>query len=275
MATYKDIHGFKIQNVSSDPPTSVAGDMWYNSTSGDLKVNLGTPVGSWSTGGSLNTAIRALGGAGTQTAALAFGGNAPPGTADTESYNGSSWTELNNLNTARGYLSGTGTTNTAALAFGGALPTVAITESWNGSNWTEVNDLNTARYNLSGVGSNTAALAFGGVSETADTELWNGSNWTEVNNLNSGRASAGSSLIGTTTASLIFGGRLAPAVTNLSESWNGTNWTEVADLNVSRDRLAGSGNDSAALAFGGATPPHSAATEEWNLSGGVSTIDAS
>ena len=52
MATYKDIHGFKIQNVSSDPPTSVAGDMWYNSTSGDLKVNLGTPVGSWSTGGS-------------------------------------------------------------------------------------------------------------------------------------------------------------------------------------------------------------------------------
>jgi hypothetical protein len=74
MATYKDIHGFKIQNVSSDPPTSVAGDMWYNSPSGNLKVNLGTPVGAWSTGGAMNTGRYALGSAGTQTAALAFGG---------------------------------------------------------------------------------------------------------------------------------------------------------------------------------------------------------
>ena len=37
MATYKDIHGSKIQNVSSDSPTAVAGDLWYNSTSGDFK----------------------------------------------------------------------------------------------------------------------------------------------------------------------------------------------------------------------------------------------
>ena len=89
MATYKDIHGFKIQNVSSDPPTSVAGDMWYNSTSGDLKVNLGTPVGSWSTGGAVNDARFAMASAGTQTAAVIAGGGAAPLRAKVEEYNGS------------------------------------------------------------------------------------------------------------------------------------------------------------------------------------------
>ena len=92
MAKYKDIHGFKIQNVSSDPPTSVAGDVWYNSTSGDLKVNLGTPSGAWSTGGTLGTARNAASGSGTQTAALCFGSLS--NVADTELYNGTSWTEL-------------------------------------------------------------------------------------------------------------------------------------------------------------------------------------
>jgi hypothetical protein len=53
---------------------------------------------------------------GTNTAALAFGGDPPVG--NTESWNGTSWTELNDLNTARRILTGAGT-STAALAFGG------------------------------------------------------------------------------------------------------------------------------------------------------------
>jgi hypothetical protein len=74
--------------------------------------------GAWATGGSLNTAREKLGGAGTQTAALAFGGIAPALTGATESYNGTTWTELNSLNTARRSLGGAGT-QTAALGFGG------------------------------------------------------------------------------------------------------------------------------------------------------------
>jgi hypothetical protein len=44
-----------------------------------------------------------LGQAGTQTAALAFGGYTAPGVVSvaTESYNGSSWTSVNSMNTAR------------------------------------------------------------------------------------------------------------------------------------------------------------------------------
>ena len=56
MAEYKAIHGFTVQNRTSDPVPSAAG--------------------SWATGGALNTARAGLGSAGngTQTAALTFGG---------------------------------------------------------------------------------------------------------------------------------------------------------------------------------------------------------
>jgi hypothetical protein len=76
---------------------------------------------SWATSpGSLNTGRSNLGGAGTQTAGLAFGGNYPPAiTGATEEYDGTSWaTSPGSLNTARRYLAGCGI-QTAALAFGG------------------------------------------------------------------------------------------------------------------------------------------------------------
>ena len=61
----------------------------------------GTAVGSWATGGTLNSAPANFAGAGIQTAVTAFGGQPPPAQAITESYNGSNWTEVNDLNTAR------------------------------------------------------------------------------------------------------------------------------------------------------------------------------
>jgi hypothetical protein len=66
----------------------------------------------------LNTARQLILDAGTQTAALAFGGESPPATGTTESYNGSAWTEVNDLNTARMQVSWIWNSNTA-LAFGG------------------------------------------------------------------------------------------------------------------------------------------------------------
>ena len=57
---------------------------------------------------SLNTARRYAAGFGTQTAAVASGGNGTARTADSEEYNGTSWTEGNNLNTARQGAAGAG-----------------------------------------------------------------------------------------------------------------------------------------------------------------------
>ena len=69
-------------------------------------------------------------GAGTVSAALAFGG----ASAVTEDWNGANWVEVADLNTARENHGGVGTT-TAAIAFGGSSPTavIASTEEWNGN----------------------------------------------------------------------------------------------------------------------------------------------
>jgi hypothetical protein len=91
MATYKGIQGFTIQNLSADPSNPIEGQVWYNSTSNVWKVEEATTAGAWATGGSLNTARYALAGAGTQTSALAFGGNDPTRTGATEEYNGATW----------------------------------------------------------------------------------------------------------------------------------------------------------------------------------------
>ena len=115
------------------------------------------------------------------TSALAFGGNTPPGANykdETELWNGTNWTEVNDLNTARQYIAGTGI-QASALAFGGEpVPSNGgKTEEWNGSGWAEVADLNTARKGSAGTGTTTAGLASGGyiTAETAATEEWSSS----------------------------------------------------------------------------------------------------
>ena len=75
MAEYKGTHGTKIQNYTSDPANPLTGQVWYNETTNGLKYEYQSTISTWSTGGNLNTARRILAGAGTQTSALAFGGN--------------------------------------------------------------------------------------------------------------------------------------------------------------------------------------------------------
>jgi hypothetical protein len=101
MTTYKDIHGTQVEVRSDDPSNPVNGQIWYNTTDLKLRGFSLNPVGAWSSGGNLNTGRSNVGGAGTQTAGLAFGGSSPPFVGITEKYNGTSWTEVNDMNTAR------------------------------------------------------------------------------------------------------------------------------------------------------------------------------
>jgi hypothetical protein len=75
MTTYNELAGFRVNYLSSDPTLNSGneGQVWYNSTSGQLKSLV--QIKSWSAGGNLGTARRQLAGAGTQTAGLAFGGS--------------------------------------------------------------------------------------------------------------------------------------------------------------------------------------------------------
>ena len=132
MAEYKEIHGTKIRNYTTNPDNPITGEVWYNETDKVLKFQYPntTTAGSWRTGGSMNTSRENVAGSGIYTAALGFGGYASgPGapTGDTESYNGTSWTEGPNLATARRGLSGSsGHSKTAALATAG-YPTYNLT----------------------------------------------------------------------------------------------------------------------------------------------------
>ena len=257
MSKYKEIKGFKVQTLASDTVTSQA------------------LVGSWASGGSLNT-TRALGlGSGTQTAALMAGGyTSPPYSAKTETelYNGSSWTEVADLNTGKSGIMGGGTQTSAIGASG------STAESWNGSAWTEVADLNTSRSGGGGVGqSSSAAFVFGGYigpPRSAAAEQWNGSSWTEVGDLNSAKDEQAS--VGTTTSALSVGGTVTAVIAE-NESWNGSAWTEVADLNTARSGVTGSGDDNTTgIVFGGYNPGGAngvAVTESWDGSSWTEVSD--
>ena len=73
MAGYNEIRGLRVKYLSADPSNAEDGQVWYNSTSGTLRVQ-GIGIASWSSGGNLATGRSLLGSAGTQTAGLGFGG---------------------------------------------------------------------------------------------------------------------------------------------------------------------------------------------------------
>ena len=243
------------------PSTSLAVNESYNGT-------------SWTEVNNLNTARSELGGLGTQTAAVAFGGFISETTtyqAITETWDGTSWTEVNNLNTTRGEMGSTGT-STAGLSFGGYYPSHHNTgETWDGTCWTETTELQTSGYYIAGAGSSTSALATGRAGNPSGpgalTEIYNGTSWSETGDLNALRDNGAA--FGTVNTSAIFcGGYRPPAnppVANSAqtEQFNGSTWTALADMGTARNFLVGCGTTTLGLVDMG-TGGASAATEEWS-----------
>jgi hypothetical protein len=274
---------------------AITGDFYYNSTTGQFKTvnDGGAPIGTWASGGNMNTGRGYLGAAGTQTAALAISGApTPPFTyvANVENYNGSSWTEIADVNGARHEASGFGTTTAAIYAAGygpnSLTPTERTdkTESWNGSSWTEVADTNEIKNIMGSGGTATAGVIYGGAvhpnpapTATANTEYWNGSAWSEQNNMNQARSYLAG--FGTQTSITAAGGNIGTAgttPTNVVETWDGTSWTEVSEVNTNRTQYASSGASSpSGLIFGGYTTTIVANTEAWDGSSWTETGDLS
>ena len=280
---YQDREGFNIQNFSADQ-TSV-GQIYYNTSSGSFKAVTagGVPIGTWSSGGTMNTARSDLSAAvfGPSSAGLGIGGYNPPGSpsarAITESYNGSSWTEVADLNTGRWIAAGFGTQTSAVNSCGCTVDSSQFTaeaETWNGSSWTAAPDVNTTRrsYGASGA-SSTSGLMFGGRNVPAYfavTESWDGSSWTEVGDLNTARAYMAGN--GTQTSAVTASG-LAPSPTTVSETWNGSSWTEITELSTARHdaSMFGSGNTDAIIS--GGSPNPKALTEYWDGSSWTEVAD--
>jgi hypothetical protein len=276
MTTYKELFGKYVQNYASDPTsTDAVGQIWYNTTTGTFRTALGN-YGVWSSAAAFNTSRSAASLAGTQTAAVLFGGYVQPtppqvvAQTTTEKWNGTVWTSNpTGLNTAR-YGAFTFGTQTAALAAGGNLadPTSYSTtavESFNGSTWTNGTGINTPRYNggSSQAGPQTAGLIFGGFrinpgfTQMSSSESWNGSSWTNTPSLNTGPAFSGGTGIGTQSAAM-YAGR-EPVVTTV-EVYNGTSWTSGTALPIGRNSGGGAGTQTAALLFTGYLAPASSLT---------------
>ena len=115
MSEYKKIHGIHIQSLASDPSNLGAGQVWYNTTSNQLKITSNKTTGTWATGDTMGQTRYDAVGAGIQTDAIGYGSYY----SATEHYDGSAWTaggtRLENVS----YSSGCGATSTTAINFGG------------------------------------------------------------------------------------------------------------------------------------------------------------
>jgi len=230
----------------------------------------------------MNTARGYMVGFGTQTAALASGGNdgSPPGkTSATEEYNGSSWSEVNNGNDQ---VKGGGCgTQTAGLTFGGQPGARTDTAEYDGTNWTTGGALNTGRTTIGGGGTQTAGMAMCGETppsnRVSNYEEYNGTSWTAGSNLTIAR-NVFVNGVGTQTAGLMFGGTISspPLVLgNATEQYNGTSWSSVANLATGRTKDGGTGIQTAGLSFGGQTSPGNDVTNTEEFVTGSETITAS
>ena len=273
MAGYNEIKGLRVKYLSADPSNAENGQVWYNSTTGNLRV-LGIGSGAWISSTPLSEARRLGGGFGITSAAITFGGFGPPDNKTTsEEYNGSGWTSGGALNNGTARFAGSVGTLTAGLTAGGlSTPTVYqnSAEEYNGTAWTSVTNLPVARGagSTGGIGIQTAAIiAVGGtgIPTTADaaTLKYDGTNWTAGGSMNTARVyTAG---FGTQTAGLYMGG--APGTKANVELYDGTSWSETTDMNTGRYSLVTSNNSpqtSGIGASGYAAPGLSVATESWD-----------
>ena len=209
----------------------------------------------------LNTARWGLGGAGTKSAAIVFGGRNPPVGQDlalSEEYNGTSWSEGPDLNTAT-RVCGRGTgTSTAALKHGGhsGSPSTSnkTAEEWNGSSWSNGGASTNNHDGTMQIGTQTAAASCGSNPPTgAKTEEYNGTSWTASNDMPYSAYQGSAS--GSQTAGVVFGGGY-PAKNNSAE-YDGTNWTAgntLLQTTVGQGGNGGSGTQALAIGAGGYTP---------------------
>ena len=134
-----------ILGTSSSSAIFVGGD---NGTGANFIANVEQWNGSsWTEITDLNTGRGDLGGAGSVTAGLVFGGKTGPSsyTGTTELWNGSSWSEQGDLSSNRGNSSGNRGTSLATWAAGGESPgAVTTVEEWTGAGATITETITTS-----------------------------------------------------------------------------------------------------------------------------------
>ena len=264
MAEYRELVGEAVKNISGSTGV-IEGQIWYDTSATNFKLQSVTSSASWASGGAVPVATNQAAAAGTYLSGIMFGGNTPSASptysAQSLTYDGSSWTATPSLNAGRGGIGGANSgTSTATLAFQGSAgaPLHAMTnsEEWDGSSWTATPALNTATALAGGSGTSTAALCVGGelqapsFGDSNRTEEWNGSSWTSVTNRPA--SIRNHSLFGLQTAAVSC---MGINYTTTAQEYDGTNWTSGGANNTARRGANdGTGSESAGLVAGGQAP---------------------
>ena len=252
-------------------------------------------AGVWASGGNLNTARGSFNTSyGTQTAALATGGERTPGgTQETavESYNGTSWTTGTALPTATNAMGGGGP-QTAAIMMGGNTPDdvrTAAALDYDGSTWTSAGTMPQVSGATRGFGTQTAALCVGGQQNPgntyhATTMEYDGASWSNggaypVNNTPS-QGVINLMGFGTQTSGLCAGGSHGNGFGSNNRlntnSYNGSTWS--AENNLQSLALFGGafGTQGGGIISGYAPPPVGlTTTQRWDGNGWTTTTSNS
>jgi len=214
MSTYKEIQGYKIDSVSTDPTNIQEGQIWYNTTSDYLKY--GGP-GGWASMTACPQANYDALGAGSATSFVYTGGTVNPPTTPgqlTQEWNGSAWSTGGALgaNTYNGGICGQ--SNTAALRMGG--------------------------------------YTSGPVAHNATCDLYNGTSWASKNNM-TGNAE-GNMGVGTSTSAMTLGGAGGTLAQDSSQQWDGTCWSVAPTMSYGVYAIAGHGDSSTSAYTSGGQP---------------------
>ena len=197
---------------------------------------------TWAASATLGVA-RSGGAAGTQNAALIFGGKDPSSNAtDTvERYNGSTWSEVSDLPSlsAAGYTGGFGTQNDAYAVLENS--EAADGQNFNGTSWSETAANNTFRQQFGIDGSHNSAIMVGAYPSPTwyCAETWDGTSWTTVTQLPNGARQP--TISGTANAAHAQGNHAQLNGGRTYYQWNGSSWDSSPVLNCKRGYSSDSG----------------------------------
>ena len=249
--------GLAFGGTSNNGPTEVVTAISYDGS-------------SWTSIADMNLARIHLSGFGTQTAAVAAGGqtDAPSSPTQTETWDGTSWA-ISSATLASGGAAQSAMrvgTSTRGVVAGGYNPSISnATQIYDSSTnvvtsaaWASGNNMPGTFFGFcgGGVGTQTASLSMGGNDVVATINKYDGSSWTaNPSGLNTGRRSGAS--FGTQTAALMAGGYLGPpgAFSNATEEFDGSSASAQNTMPYSASNNFGFGTQTAAAVSGGYAPP--------------------
>ena len=257
MSGYNEIRGLRVKYLSADPANAENGQVWYNNTTGNLRVEGMLLPGAWASASNSNVpGLAGQSGGGNAASGLVGGGDNgggfPTWPSATQEYDGSIWTSAGNYPIS-GQIPFAGTSLPTLMGIGGNQngPVVSTTASYNGSSWTGETNYPVALNAGAGAGTQTALVytgggtgTFGGAPLQTATNEYDGSSWTGGGAYPTGTVNL--RLCGTQTAALGKGGT-TPSYVKTTFNYDGSSWTASTNMNYVQAYGGFGGTQTAAL----------------------------